>query len=683
MSETELSMDYEGGSNAVLTGPSSVGLHNYVKHPSTKPFMLAYAWNRGTIEHIDFTKGQTLPPEVKDALLDPKVIKRAFNSQFERVYTREVLGIPTPVEGWRCTMVHAYMRSFSGGLENVGVQIGLAKEKLKSAAGTKLINMFCKPQRISKNQPLLWRDRHTNPDEWEEFCRYNVQDVASEIEIANYLDRYPVPEDEWRLYEIDQEINDRGMPVNMQFVYNAMDMVRRRKSELFDMMQEITGLKNPNSGPQLLPWLQDRGYGYSDLQKNTVKKALGENEDGTIIPECVAVLKLRQQASRTSVKKYDAIARRISSDRYLRYCFQFAGAGRTNRWAGRGPQPQNLVRTPKLLEGIDGDFSRLEAATLAITLGDYDLLEVITGEVMTALAGCIRSSFQAPNGYEFVVCDLSAIESAVIAWLSRCIRMLKVFEDGRDPYKDFGTALYKKPYALITKEERGICKPPTLGCGFGLGGGLIRDGKRTGLWGYAEGMGVNITKEEAAKQVAVFREIYPEVPQFWKKLEDASHAAVGGKSSNVNGLLHLAKRGEYMTMRLPSGRLMYYHKPRVETKEFMGKNGKPYTKRVFTCMGKSQVSGKWTRIMSGGPKLCENAVQATAREILAAGMRRAYDFGFKIVGSVHDELICLRRKGDNYFTLQDLHDCMVKGIWFTEGLPLKAAGYVNRLYVKE
>jgi hypothetical protein len=949
MSKTEISLDYESKSEVQLVGPASVGLWNYVKHPSTKPLMLAYAWNRGQVEHIDFTKGQKLPREVKEALLDPEVVKRAFNAQFERVLTKEVLQIDTPIKNWRCTMAQAYMRSFTGGLEDVGVQIGLDGDKLKNPTGKKLIRLFSMPQKITKNQPLLWRDRNTDPEQWEEFCKYCIQDVTSENEIANYLDRYAVPDEEWTLYEIDQEINDNGLPVNMQFVYNAMDMVGQRKRELFDMMQEITGLRNPNSGAQLLPWLQDRGYTFSDLQKNTIKKVLTENEK-MIDPAAVAVMRLRQQASRTSVKKYDAIARRISDDRLLKFCFQFAGAQRTNRWSGRGPQPQNLVRTPKLLEANDGDFSLLESVTQCITDGDYELLQVLVAEPMTALAGLIRSSFQAPEGYEFVVCDLKAIESAVIAWLSGCSRMLRVFADGRDPYKDFATALYNIAYSLVTKEQRGISKPPTLGCftadtlvlsergwiaiadvtsedrvhdgvefvtttgvidqgrkevidlfgigvtadhevwteegwkqacrlvqdsrigqkalrsaygaleacgeiikandttfaivrnavsskmstdthskqekvslvfhgpitndgwmkgqftnffpsierlsigsptdttpfcrdvaalvnpltditvgesnvgstafmsslgiasllkdltvsnlksigsittdtmkketfdsltglptqgtqtrienvydlgncgprqrfviltaegplivhncGFGLGGGILRDGKKTGLWGYAEGMGVNITQQEAAKQVEVFRSIYPEIPEFWKQLEDACFAAVNGKSTTINGLLRVDKRGEFMTIRLPSGRLMYYHKPKIEIKEFVGKNGKPYTKRVFTCMGKSQISGKWTRIISGGPKICENVVQATAREVLAHGMRAAHDFGFKLVGSVHDELIALRRKGDNYFTLEAMVECMVKDIWFTKGLPLAAEGYVAPIYMK-
>lgn len=683
-----INLDYEGGSNAVLTGAKSVGIHNYMRDPSTRPFLAAWSINGEPIEQIDFTEGDTLPPEVVDALTDPHVEKWAFNAAFERLFTRIVLGIKTPIKGWRCSMALAYMRSFTGGLDSVGTQIGLPASMLKDPIGDKLIKLFCMPQRITKNQPLLWRDSSTDPDDWQRFREYNVRDVASEMGVYDALIRYPLPPEEWELYEIDQAINDRGLPVDMDFVRNADLMATRRRAELTSDMAEITSLANPNSGHQLLPWLKERGYPFSDLQKNTLKKVLTENESGDtpdfLDGAAVAVLKLRQQASRTSVKKYPAIQRRVSYDFRLRHCFQFAGAQRTNRWSGRGPQPQNLVKTPKQLEPDNGSFAKLEAATDAIRTGDYDLLGLVVDEPMVALAGCLRSSFRAPPGYEFIVCDLSAIESAVGGWLTGCKRMLRVFELKLDPYRDFGTELYNKPYDQITKEERNICKPPTLGCGFGLGGGRLFNGKRTGLWGYAENMGVDITREEADRQVKLFRAIYPEIPACWRALEDGFKVALRGEQEiSVNRKLLLTRRGRFMTMRLPSGRLVFYDKPKMMTKEFPSKDGGTYTRNVFTCMGKSQITNKWGRIVSGGPKLFENAVQATAREVLGTGVRRAARDGFKIVGTVHDEIIALRKKGDNYFTLERLREHMIEPIKGFEGLPLNAAGYVSDLYKKD
>jgi DNA polymerase len=221
-------------------------------------------------------------------------------------------------------------------------------------------------------------------------------------------------------------------------------------------------------------------------------------------------------------------------------------------------------------------------------------------------------------------------------------------------------------------------------CGFGLGGGKLREGKKTGLWGYAEGMGVEITKEEAARQVDLFRAVYPEIPAFWKQIEDGCRAVVErGKEIRINGLITLTMRSNFLTAQLPSGRLMFYHKPRIIEREFLKNDGGTYKKKTFTCMGKMQGTNKWTRINVGGPKGCENFTQATARDVLALGMRRAHNYGFKLVGSVHDELIALRRKGDNYFTLDALKECMIEPVPWLEGLPLNAAGYVGELYRKD
>ena len=697
MSITTISLDYESKSEADL---KKVGLQNYASDYSTKVTMLAYRWNREQVQHLDFTNGDRMPPEVIDALTDPHVLKWAFNAQFERVMTRLCLGIRTPIKGWRCTMVRAYMQSFNGGLAEVGMQLGLPASMVKDPEGSRLIRMFCLPQKVTKNQPHRWRDGDTDPDDWQKFCDYNVRDVVAESAILDKLLPYPDLEREWQLYELDQRINDRGLPVNRTFVQNASEMAVVRKAELIGMMQEVTSLPNPNSPKQFIPWLEERGYPFSDLKKLTVKKVLGENkekpEHEQLPGEVVAALKLRQQSARTSVRKYPAILMRLSEGDKLRHCFQFGGASRTLRWSGRGPQPHNLVRTPKNME----ELPVLKAVMQAIREKDYGLLSLLVDEPMEALAGSVRSSFQTDEDEEFVVCDLSAIESAVIAWLTGCVRMLNVFADGRDPYKDFGIDLYRKPYEEVTSGERSICKPAVLGCGFGLGGGNLVDGKRTGLWGYAEGMGVDLSREDAHKQVKLFRTIYDEIPAFWKACDAAMAQACQGRVVNYRGLLEFRKRGEYVTVQLPSGRLMYYHKPEMRRMTFPGKPvketytvdgvihtrmvpGEPYTAMKFTCMGMSQITKKWGRIVSGGPKLCENFVQAIARDVLAAGKMRAHRAGINIVGSVHDEIISTRRRGDNMIGLELLRECMTFKEDWMEGLPLKAAGYVGQLYRKD
>ena len=677
-----LSLDYETYSEAPLSGASSVGVWNYTRDMTTQVLMAAYELDDRGVEHVDLTQDE-LPDEVRDALLDPDVEKWAFNAAFERLVTLNVLQIDTPYEGWRCTMALANLQSFSGTLLQIGEAIGIEAGKLKSKAGDDLIKLFCMPLKLTKKNSYDRRTRRTNPEEWQQFCDYNVRDVIAENEIRAKLLRYYVPEDEWRLYEIDQRINDRGLPVNRRFVQSGHALSERRKGELISIMVGLTAVKNPNSTPQLLPWLREHGYPFADLQKNTVRKVLDENAVTKQLDlDAVRALKLRQQASKTSVKKYPAILRRLATDDRLRHCFQFAGAARTARWAGRGPQPHNLTRTPKLLEADGGDAYALEEVARAIEDGNYDALTLLMGEPMNALSGSVRSSFQAEEDYEFVVADLSAIESAASAWLTGCKRLLGVFRDNRDPYLDFGTELYHKPYSEITKAERTICKPAVLGCTYQLGGGELRDGKRTGLWGYAENMGVNITNEEAKRQVALFRSVYHEIPAGWKAYERAIVQAMNGKPVTVNGLLHFELKGPYMTITLPSGRPMYYFKPRMVERTFEGRDG-PYTRTVFSYMGMSQTSRQWGRVFSSGGKIMENVTQATSRDILKVGVGRAEGEGFEVVGTVHDEIIAHVRRGSNRLTLDLLIHSMKSPIPWAKGLPLGAAGYVSRIYRKD
>lgn len=681
---TVLRLDYETFSEAPLSGPSSVGLWNYTRDMSTEVLMVAYQIDDGPVEHVDLTQ-EDFPAELREALLDPHVIKWAFNAAFERVVTRNTLGIDTPYEGWRCAMALANLQSFSGDLLQVGTAMGIRGERLKDSEGSRLIQLFSMPQKLTRKNSLYRRTRKTDPEDWIKFCDYNVRDVIAEREITDKLLQFPIPDEEWLMYEEDQRINDRGLPVNPRFVVNADRMANQRKAELKEEMRDLTGLRNPNSSAQVLPWLLARGYPFGDLQKNTVRKVLTENREAEtpfLAPEADKALRLRQQASRTSVRKYPAIMQRLGADDRLRHCFQFAGAARTARWSGRGPQPQNLTRTPPQLESEDGEASRLEATADAIAAGEYDTLGLLFAEPMVALAGSVRSSFQAPRGWEFVVCDLSAIESAVIAWITGCKRLLHVFRSGLDPYKDFGTELYRKPYGEISKPERTICKPAVLGCGYQLGGGELHEGKRTGLWGYAENMGVNVTREEAHRQVTLFRDTYHEIPAMWRSLQVAAERALTGAPVSV-GLLLFAMRGPYLTIRLPSGRLLFYYRPRMVDREFTGRDGEKYVRRVFSYMGMNQLTRTWGRTFSSGGKLIENVTQAVARDILRDGMLRAAAQGFPIVGSVHDEIISLVRRGDNRLTLGLLRECMAAPIPWAKGLPLGAAGYTSRIYRKD
>jgi len=674
---TVLNIDYE--SKGVVDLPS-LGLDLYTSHPETAPLMAAWSVDDSpTVQQWEAHRGR-MPAELRDALTDPHVEKHAFNSQFERVFTRRVMKIKTPIASWRCTMAFAYMHSFAGRLDQVGEALGLPTDKVKSKDGKRLINLFCKPQKITKANPHLWRDWRTDPEDWQLFLDYNRQDVTAEMAIWKRLAKFPVGPDEWKLYEIDQRINDRGKPVDMEFVEAALEMVDVRKRELHAAMIKVTDLENPNSTQQLLPWLKVRGYPFDDLRKDTVTKVVNEHENKVkdyLEPAALATLKLRQWAARTSTKKFDAIKKGIGTDGRMRYLFAHAGASRTLRWAGRRIG-QNIPRTPKSFE----EPALNTAVRTAIKTRDWSALSLYVDEPMEAFVGSIRSAFATEEGKEFKTSDLSSIESAVIGWLARCTRLLNVFRDGRDPYKDFATDFYRKAYEDISKEERRISKPPTLGCGFGLGGGDLVEGKRTGLWGYAEAMGVDITRDEAHRGVKVFRTAYKEVPVFWDDCFRAVKNTLLTKREHRVGYLRFEYRKPFLIMWLPNESPRYYHLPRIEKKTFKGRDGEPYTKECFTYMGQNQKTGKWGRITSYGPKIVENAVQSVAREVLGAGMIRAHDKGFFLVADYHDELVTEHRIGDNQFTVSALEDEMKAPNLWSPGLPLGAAGWSGPYYRK-
>lgn len=727
---TRLHLDYEFKSELDVT---EVGTNLYAAHPSTKCLMASFKINDEATQQWLPAEGQRMPTDLKEGLRDPDVTKIAFNAPFERITSRDVLGIETPIESWRCTMALAYMYSFSGGLDDVGMQMGLTFQK--SPRGKQLIKIFCGPNKPTKNQPFVWRDQHSDPELWEEFKAYNIRDTDSEHEMWTKLVPYHMPEWQWELYHLDQVINDRGLPINRTFVENALAIADRRKHELISEQNRITGLLNANSGPQLLPWLIDRGYPYENLQKASVEKTLVAEEeeirnpslhwdpalkkmvpviypnarfdgvgrvhgDGVITDECRTVLRMRQGSAKTSTTKYEATMRSLSDDDRLRHCFQYAGAGRTNRWAGRKLQPQNLPRTPKWLEEMDGskswskaeieeliDFDRLEFCNWLIEIGDYETLGLFAGEQMDAVSGCVRSAIQAPEGKELVVCDLSSIESVVIGWLTGCERLLNVFREGRCAYKDFATTLYGVLYEAVTKGMRSGAKPAVLGAGYRLSGGELRNGEKTGLWAYAENMGVKLTQDEAQKAVRVFRETYKEIPKAWYAIEDAIVAAMRANGKVVKwGLLEFEVKKPYLRVKLPSGRYQYYYKLKIDPVEVEGRYG-TWTKYVISYMGKDQITNQWKRIESHGGKFIENFVQAIARDILAMGMLEAHAAGLFIVGHVHDEIISEEDEAEAEAKFAILKECMTTRLlakyqWMN-GLPLGAAGYHGRVYKKD
>lgn len=714
-----LSFDYETSSELNLP---DVGIDLYAAHPSTKILMAAFKIDGQNTEQWVPAEGERIPSDLKEGLRDPEVIKVGFNASFERMVTWRKLGLGVgDYQSWRCSMALAYMFSFMGGLDDIAKQMDLRFKK--DARGKTLVRTFCGPNKPTKNQPYVWRDQHSDPELWEEFKRYNIRDEDSEWELWSKLIRFGVPDWQWELYSLDQIINDRGLPINRRFVENALEIATRRKAELISEQNRITGLANANSGAQLLPWLIDRGFPYENLQKANVVKALvaeqeevknpskvydvetrtfapgsfpdavvnklGEVEgDAVMTDDCRLVLRMRQGSSRTSTTKYEACMNGLGDDDRLRHCFQFAGGSRTNRWAGRKIQPQNLPRTPKWLEPEDYiDFDRLKYCNILIETGDYYTLGVFAGEQMDAVAGCVRSMIQAPEGKKLVVCDLSSIESVVIFWLTDCERGLNVFRNGLCAYKDFATTMYGVPYEEVTKAQRSGAKPAVLGAGFRLSGGELRDGEKTGLWAYAENMGVNMTCEEANRAVAVFRETYSEIKNGWYQIEDTiERAMVAGGKIVKWGPLEFQIVKPFLRVGLPSGRSLWYYQLRVEKYEAEGRYGK-YMRTNISYMGKDQVTQQWRRIESHGGKFIENFVQALARDVLSFGMLQAHKLGFYIIGHVHDEIISEHDEDDDYHSLALLRECMTKGIqklyaWL-KTMPLGAAGYEGKTYKKD
>ena len=474
----ELNIDYETYSDVDL---KEVGAANYSRHPSTEVLMAAYSFNGGEEEQWIPAEGQEMPPELSEALIDREVQKWAWNAPFEMQITRNTLQMPVAVPQWRDTMVLGHYCSLPGKLSQAGAALGLAADKQKTAEGQRLIGLFSKRKKSQKkaNKGEMIRTRwYQNLAKWEMFLEYNRQDVVAEKTILNKLRKHNLPQQEWELWFLDQQINEAGLPINMDMVRNASMLFAEAYAEGFMEMQDLTGLPNPMSTQQLLPWLKANGYMFNDCKKGHIKQAFGyfhkapdhwsetdhfEYQMNSTLKE---VLAIRLELSRTSIKKFDTLLRATGDDGLLRYVLQFMGAARTARWAGRTFQPQNLPRPEKRFEdGIELHAKHVEKL-------DLPSIQLLYGNVFDVLASTIRPAAQAPEGYLFIDADLNAIENRVLGWLADCEKILRVFKLGRDPYIDFGTYLFNRDYddlwheykVLKNSGPRTISKPGVLGC---------------------------------------------------------------------------------------------------------------------------------------------------------------------------------------------------------------------------
>lgn len=694
-------MDFETRSRCNL---KVHGAYRYSLDPSTRVLMLAWRVDKGEVQQWMPHEGP-MPAELERLLRDPYTLKTAFNYSFERLIFLNVLDIDIPIEEWEDTMALAYQRSLPGNLNELSQAIR-KKEYLKDKRGDRLITIFCKPrqarQRNGENK-AEFNDWNSHPEEWAEFKSYNIQDVVAESSIRNILLKYPVPENERDIWILDQHTNHNGVPINMEFLHAAWDMVQSERLLKKEAIEAITGLKNGNSPKQLLEWMRKRGYPFENLKAVSVEAAIRDRKDFKFAKGLLTVLRLRQAIAKTSVNKYKQILD-VQVDGRICYAFQYGGAQRTLRWSGRKPQFQNLPsRFPKVWK------ENLDTVRRWILQGDAESIRLVFGEPLQALSACIRTVIEPPKGHAIVCCDLGSIESRGVGEIAKCKKIIETFEAGRDVYKEFAAVMFKKAYDQITKEERDISKPPVLGSGFGLGAGEITGEypllEYTGLIGYAKNMGVKMTVKQAEAATKVFRTMYAEVVQAWYAINDAAVKCVRtgqpqrarardvetGEYNAVPLDVWFDIKAPFLRMRLPSGRHIYYLRPQVHTEVVKIKKG-PKKGKTFLS-DKVSYEGyddkkRWKRIETRGAKFLENWVQAWARDIMAFHMlktAKAKKFGelvFTLLGSVHDELITMVKTKYAKQAVAWIVGIMREKPPFHHGIVLDAEGFTAPYYQK-
>lgn len=674
MSIIQLFLDFETRS---LVDLPVRGLDNYAKDPSTEVLMLGWAINE-QLPQLWFPHLGPMPEQLAVLLPRPEVIKIAWNAEFERVIFKLILGLDIPIEQWLDPSTMAKYASIAGSLEFVGKVLGLGEDKAKAVFGKKLMKRFSYPKKDG-----TFNDWNSHPNEWIQYGEYCCQDIVAEREILQLLKAFRLPALERRIWLLDQEINDRGIPVDRVFVAGAQKIVAEERAALMAELLDLTGLENPNSNPQLLGWLKTQAYPYGSLGKKWVEKALLEpmSQAGT------RGLELRQALAKSSTKKLDVLDVSTSADGWLRRQYVYGGAARTLRWSGRNFQPHNLPRGT-----VKKKF--YHAAVEAVRSGNVASVRSF-GNPLEVVSSCLRGGLRAPEGKRFVVCDLSAIENIMLGWLSNCRDILSVFERKLDPYLDFGVRFYKRSYEDLAAEyddgdgntlPRQNAKPAVLGCGYGLGGGKLATNKhgdeiKTGLWGYAANMGIELEQDFCHEAVKVFRDSYPEVTQLWKKYEAAALAAIRtGEQQKVGPIVFGAvKPCRLLYIVLPSGRRLHYIRPKIEVTKTSDEtfDGREWVNISY----ENQVKKSWMRVRTYGGKLCENIDQAVSRDILAHGMLRAKEMGFDICGTTHDEVITLVDH-NSHLGLTQLHAAMTERPNWAPDLPLAAAGFEDAIYRK-
>ena len=659
-----LSIDIETYSDVPL---QKSGVYRYCESPNFEILLFGYSADSGPVQVVDLACGEKIPADVLDALTDDTVTKWAFNASFERVclsrylrdlgisldpfhdkypLSQEVARFLNP-ESWRCSMVWAATMGLPLSLEGVGSVLGLEKQKLTE--GKELIKFFCQPCAPTKTNGQRTRNRPFHaPDKWDAFKRYNLRDVETEMGIQQRLAKFPVPDQVWEEYHIDQEINDRGVRLDMELVRSAIDMDTRSRHELTTAMKRMTALENPNSVQQMKQWLSDNGMETESLDKKAVAELLKDAP-----AELREVLSLRQQLAKSSVRKYQAMENTVCSDSRARGMFQFFGAARTGRFSGRNIQLQNLPQNhlPDLAE-----------ARALVRAGDFDAVKLLYEDVPDTLSQLIRTAFIPRDGAQFLVADFSAIEARVIAWYAGEAWRQKVFEQGGDIYCASASQMFKVPVEKhgINGHLRQKGKIAELALGYGGSVGALK------AMGAIE---MGLTEDELPPLVDAWRQSNPRIVEFWWAVDRAVMEAVRYKHSTSSYGLTFSCRSGMLFITLPSGRSLAYVKPKIGTNKFGGE--------CITYEGVGATK-KWERLDSYGPKFVENIVQATARDILCYAMRTLRCCS--IVMHIHDELVI---EADPCMSLDTVCEQMSRTPPWATGLLLRADGYATPFYKKD
>jgi DNA polymerase len=629
------------------TDLKTAGAYKYAE--KSEILMIGYASDLDPVQ-LDVVTNKILSNDLREALLDPRVLKKAWNASFERANLSKYFGLHLPPEQWECTMMRSVMLGLPASLDEAA-RVTMV-ENQKDSIGKALIRYFCVPCKPTKANGQRTRNLpEHDPEKWEAFKKYCMLDVAAERDISKKLDFFNIPRDEMKLWCLDQRINERGIMVDLDFANTAIDLDLTFRERLLREAEQITGLENTNSVAQLKKWLStEMEEEVTSLSKDKLPQMLKDTDSES----AKRIIEIRQDLSKTSVKKFTAMLKAACSDDRVRGLLQFYGASRTGRWAGRLVQVQNLPR---------GKFKDFETPRKLVMENDAEMLELCYGAIPDTLSSLIRSAFIPKKGRRFIISDFSAIEARVIAWLAREPWRIEVFNTHGKIYEASASKMFKIPLDQVSESDRQKGKVAELALGYQGGvGALIKMG--------ALDMGVMET--ELHSIVFAWRDANKKIALLWRNVEKAAKLALtSGERVEVDRGLAFSTKKRFLIMHLPSGRDLYYPKCSLEQTDRGSK---------IVYWGVDQTIKKWCKIDTYGGKLVENAVQAIARDCLAYGMLNLNDFGYNIAIHVHDEVVCEEEEGVG--SLEEVNALLSENAPWAEGLPLKAVGCESYYYKK-